>query len=162
MVRATVRWHGRSTGPLAGWSCCPPISGRPDRQRRASLGNHLCSPRRIVRAAAEREVRGAHRVSGGSAMLTLPIHELRARISGPVLTPADDGLAAEISGFDPSVVSRPDITVGAATAADVAVALDFASRHRLQVPLLGSGYVAESDIPAALAAFGHVATGTLT
>jgi hypothetical protein len=39
-------------------------------------------------------------------MLTLPIHELRARISGPVLTPADDGFAAEISGLDPSVVSR--------------------------------------------------------
>ena len=78
-------------------------------------------------------------------MLTLPIHELRARISGPVLTPADDGLAAEISGFDPSVVSRPDITVGAATAADVAMALDFASRHRLQVSLLGSGH---ADLPA--------------
>jgi FAD/FMN-containing dehydrogenase len=78
-------------------------------------------------------------------MLTLPIHELRAGISGPVLTPADDGLAAEISGFDPTVVSRPDITVGAATAADVAMALDFASRHRLQVSMLGSGH---ADLPA--------------
>ncbi len=78
-------------------------------------------------------------------MLALPVHELRAQISGPVSVPGDDGFVAEVSGFDPLVVPRPDVAVGAASADDIAAAVRFARRHGLQISLMGTGH---ADLPA--------------
>ena len=59
--------------------------------------------------------------------------------------PGDDGFVAEVSGFDPLVVPRPDVAVGAASADDIAAAVRFARRHGLQISLMGSGH---ADLPA--------------
>ncbi|RTL67272.1 MAG: FAD-binding oxidoreductase [Pseudonocardiaceae bacterium] len=64
-----------------------------------------------------------------------------ASIAGPVLTPADPGYAAEVSGFNVAIRASPVLAVGATSAEDVAAAVRFAARtgHRVAVQATGHG-----------------------
>ncbi len=70
-------------------------------------------------------------------------NELSGRTSGPVWS-ADDpdphGYAEERSGFDTALDQRPVLVVGAATAADIVVAVRFAGDHDLPVGLQATGH----------------------
>lgn len=65
---------------------------------------------------------------------------LAARVSGPVLTPSDEGFAAEVLGHNLAFTHRPDVAVGAANAADVVEAVRFAAAHSLPVRVLSTGH----------------------
>jgi FAD/FMN-containing dehydrogenase len=61
-------------------------------------------------------------------------------VSGRVLRPGDDGYDEERSGFQRAVAHRPDVIVGATTAADVRAAVEYASAHDLPVAVQGTGH----------------------
>ncbi|WP_196073280.1 FAD-binding oxidoreductase [Nakamurella alba] len=73
-----------------------------------------------------------------------PVHDprelLRRGVKGPVLTVGDADFADELATFDPLVVHRPDVVVGATDAIDVVAALDWAARHDLRWGVLGAGH----------------------
>jgi hypothetical protein len=68
---------------------------------------------------------------------------LRSAVRGPVLTAGDPEYAADATGYNLAVVHKPDVIVGATSAADVAAAI---------------GWAAEHDLPVAVQATGHGAT----
>jgi FAD/FMN-containing dehydrogenase len=70
----------------------------------------------------------------------LDLSDLRARISGTVLAPDDEGFAEETSGFNLATLYRPDAAVGVANEADVVEAVRFAAEHRLPVRVLATGH----------------------
>jgi hypothetical protein len=69
-----------------------------------------------------------------------PIEELRARVSGPVLRPADPGFAEETSGFNLANSYAPAVAVGVTNEADVVEAVRFAAEHDLPVRVLATGH----------------------
>lgn len=73
-------------------------------------------------------------------------HELRSRITGPVLEATDEGFAAEAAGYNLAVTHTPDVVVGAATAADVAAAVLFARELALPVHVQGTGHGSHAPI----------------
>ncbi|WP_159803486.1 FAD-binding oxidoreductase [Arthrobacter zhaoguopingii] len=68
------------------------------------------------------------------------LNELRALISGPVFARGDDGLTAEVAAYNVLVEHRPDLVVGAASEADVAAAIHFATSHSLPLAILSTGH----------------------
>lgn len=70
----------------------------------------------------------------------LDLDELRARVSGPVLTPADDGFAAEASGFNLATRYEPDAAIGVTNESDVVEVVRFAAKHHLPVRVLATGH----------------------
>ncbi len=68
------------------------------------------------------------------------VEELRGAVSGPVLTPADDGFADEVATFDLALRYRPRIAVGAGSVDDVARVLAVTEDRGLQVAVLGTGH----------------------
>ncbi|MCW0212766.1 MAG: FAD-binding protein [Pseudonocardia sp.] len=66
---------------------------------------------------------------------------------GPALRPGDDGFDAECAGFQTAHPHRPDLAVGAATAADVVTAIRYAGANGLPyaVTATGHGLVAPLD-----------------
>ncbi len=70
----------------------------------------------------------------------LDLDELRARVSGPVLAPGDEGFAEEVSGFNLATRYEPDAAVGVTSEADVVEAVRFAAQHRLPVRVLATGH----------------------
>ncbi|MCU1411628.1 MAG: FAD-binding protein [Rhodoglobus sp.] len=65
---------------------------------------------------------------------------LRSAVSGPVLTPADEGFAAESTGFNLFYAHSPEVVVGATSAADVVAAVNFARDNRMPVRVIATGH----------------------
>lgn len=65
---------------------------------------------------------------------------LRAAVHGPVLTPSDADLAAEVATFNLAVTHRPSVVVGATCADDVVAAVRWAGAHELPVAVQATGH----------------------
>jgi FAD/FMN-containing dehydrogenase len=76
----------------------------------------------------------------------LDIAELKTRISGPVLTLADDGFADECKAWVQTFTHTPDVAVGATSASDVSEAIEFASANTLPVRIQSTGHGSEVRI----------------
>ena len=68
---------------------------------------------------------------------------LRDAVSGVVLTRSDADYASEVTGFNLSVESRPEVVVGVASADDVVAAVRFAAEHGLPVRVQSTGHGAQ-------------------
>lgn len=68
------------------------------------------------------------------------MHELKGRISGVVLEPADPGFAAEVAGFNLAISHTPALVVGAASPEDVVEAVRYAAGHGLPVRVVATGH----------------------
>src|SRR5947209_12983887 len=68
------------------------------------------------------------------------VEDLHRRVHGPVYMSGDDGLAAEVSGFNLAVQHTPAVAVGATCTADVATALSWAAENGLTVAVQASGH----------------------
>ncbi|MFG1992656.1 FAD-binding oxidoreductase [Actinoplanes sp. NPDC048988] len=77
----------------------------------------------------------------------MTIADLRAGVTGPVLTPSDDGYANELHTYNLTVVHTPAVVVGAMNAADVQAAVRYAAALNLPVAVLGAGH--GSSVPSA-------------
>ena len=71
---------------------------------------------------------------------------LRARVSGPVLTPGDDGFADEVASWVQTFIHTPEVAVGAATPDDVVQAVAFASANGLPVRVQATGHGSHAAI----------------
>jgi FAD/FMN-containing dehydrogenase len=65
---------------------------------------------------------------------------LAAEVAGPVLTPHDDGYAAESATWNLALPHRPLVAVGATSAGDVRAAVRFAERHGRPVAVVATGH----------------------
>ncbi|MBD0860821.1 FAD-binding oxidoreductase [Gordonia sp. zg691] len=65
---------------------------------------------------------------------------LLSSVSGPVLTPADEGYAAELAGFNLAAIPAAQVVVGAACAEDVASAIRYARSNGLRVGARATGH----------------------
>ncbi|WP_165067336.1 FAD-binding protein [Marisediminicola senii] len=87
--------------------------------------------------------------SAGSAHVgQLDLTDLRAQVTGVVLTPGDPGFAEEVAAFNLGVVHSPAVVVGAASTSDVAAAVRFAAAHSLPLRVQATGhgaFVAATD-----------------
>jgi FAD binding domain len=70
------------------------------------------------------------------------IESLRAAVAGPVLTPDQDGYAAEVSGFEMVAEHFPAIAVGATDANDVVATVRIAAAAGIPVTVVGLGHAA--------------------
>ena len=68
------------------------------------------------------------------------LDSLARSVDGPVLTPGTPGYDEEVAVFNQSVVHRPALVVGAASADDVSFAVRFANAHGLGVAVLNTGH----------------------
>lgn len=68
------------------------------------------------------------------------VEKLAARVSGAVLAPADAEYDEERTGYQLHAVRRPAVVVGAADAADVRLAIEFAAEQRLAVGVQATGH----------------------
>ncbi|MFE0630557.1 FAD-binding protein [Streptomyces sp. NPDC058864] len=68
------------------------------------------------------------------------VRKLASAVSGPVLTPGDEGYAGECSGANLAVAHHPQVVVGAATEGDVQAAVRFAGERGLPVGVLATGH----------------------
>ncbi|MFK4084629.1 FAD-binding protein [Kribbella sp. NPDC020789] len=71
---------------------------------------------------------------------TGPADQLRAAVSGPVLTASDEGFAAEVAGFKSNVEHRPEVVVGITSAADAAAVVAAANEAGTAVRVLATGH----------------------
>jgi FAD binding domain len=69
-----------------------------------------------------------------------PVAELRARVIGPVTTPADRSYAGTVSPWQLAVAVEPQIAVEAVCAQDVVETVRFARRHGLTVTPQATGH----------------------
>lgn len=65
---------------------------------------------------------------------------LLSAVSGPVLTPADEGYTAELTGFNLAAIPAADVVVGATNAADVAAAVRYACSNGMRVGARATGH----------------------
>jgi hypothetical protein len=65
---------------------------------------------------------------------------LQQRLAGPSFLPDTPGYLDEVAVFNEAVTHRPAVVVGAANASDVGVAVDFASRHGMDIAVLNTGH----------------------
>ena len=65
---------------------------------------------------------------------------LQERLAGPSFDPDTPGYADEVAVFNETVTHRPAAVVGAVNASDVGVAVDFASRHGMDIAVLNTGH----------------------
>ncbi|MFC0505123.1 FAD-binding oxidoreductase [Micromonospora costi] len=65
---------------------------------------------------------------------------LAAEVAGPVSLPGDEAYAAETATWNTSLVQRPAVAVGAASAADVQAAVRFADANGLPVAVVATGH----------------------
>ncbi len=66
--------------------------------------------------------------------------QLRRTVTGPVLTAADEGFAAELAGFKANVEHHPEVVVGIASAADAAAAVAVAGETGAPIRVLATGH----------------------
>ncbi|MBY4573612.1 FAD-linked oxidase [Gordonia paraffinivorans] len=65
---------------------------------------------------------------------------LMSEVSGPVLTPTDEGYATELGGFNLIAAPAADLVVGAASAHDVALAVRYARANGFRVGARATGH----------------------
>ncbi|MFF1876822.1 FAD-binding oxidoreductase [Leifsonia sp. NPDC058230] len=82
----------------------------------------------------------------GSAFESDAVARLRDAVSGTVYLRGDDGLAAEVACFDPTVIHDPEVVVAVATENDVAEAVRFAAENGLPVRVQATGHGSELPI----------------
>src|SRR5690348_6809935 len=82
----------------------------------------------------------------GIELDTDAVARLRDAVSGTVYVRGDEGLAAEVSCFNPAIRHDPDIVVAVASEADVAEAVRFARSAGLPVRVQCTGHGAEAPI----------------
>ncbi|NUU19217.1 FAD-binding oxidoreductase [Cellulomonas humilata] len=73
-------------------------------------------------------------------------HLLTSRVTGPVLTPDQDGFADEIAPHNRAVVHAPDVAVGAASTQDVAETVRWAAEQGVPVHVLATGHGATTPV----------------
>lgn len=78
------------------------------------------------------------------------VARLRDRVHGTVYVRGDEGLAAEVACFNPTVVHDPDVVVAVADEHDVAEAVRFAREQDLPVRVQATGHGAEAPISGGL------------
>jgi FAD/FMN-containing dehydrogenase len=71
---------------------------------------------------------------------SVPIHELRQRISGPVFEPGDDGYDDARRSFNAMIDRRPAAVAQPESAAEVATAVRFAREQSLPIGVRGGGH----------------------
>jgi hypothetical protein len=75
-----------------------------------------------------------------SGDLAAAIQVLIDQVRGPVFTPADEGYDEERAGFQTAARREPEVIIGAAEAADVRAAVEFAGVRGLPVAVQGTGH----------------------
>ncbi|GAA3444905.1 FAD-binding oxidoreductase [Planomonospora venezuelensis] len=85
-----------------------------------------------------------------AALADAELATLREQVSGPVLTPGQDGFEEETAGFNLAVRHRPALVVGATGAEDVAAAVRFAAARSLPVAVQATGHGAVQAADGAL------------
>ncbi|QJY45971.1 FAD-binding oxidoreductase [Pseudonocardia broussonetiae] len=78
--------------------------------------------------------------------MNAPAPTLTDLVTGPVLEGDDPRVAAEVAGFNTAHTPRPALVVGATCAADVAVAVRWATAHGLRVSVQSTGHGLTSDL----------------
>ncbi len=68
------------------------------------------------------------------------IDALATTVAGPVLTAADEGYTAELTGFNLVATPAAQVVVGATTAEDVAAAVRYARSNGLRVGVRATGH----------------------
>src|ERR1043165_5429222 len=76
--------------------------------------------------------------------------DLSSRVAGPVLQPGQPGYDDEVAGFNAAVVHRPELVVGASSAADVVQAVRFARARGWQAGGHATGHGAHLAVQAGL------------
>jgi FAD/FMN-containing dehydrogenase len=76
------------------------------------------------------------------AVTQTAIETLRAAVAGPVLTPDQDGYAAEVTGFEMVIEHAPAIVVGATDADDVVATVRTAAAAGIPITVVGVGHAA--------------------
>jgi FAD/FMN-containing dehydrogenase len=71
------------------------------------------------------------------------LRELGQQLTGPVLTPQDDGYERETAAYNLATTIRPDVVVGAADADDVTAAVTWAAAHHVPVGVQATGHGAD-------------------
>jgi FAD/FMN-containing dehydrogenase len=67
-------------------------------------------------------------------------HPLTSRVSGPVLTPDEEGFSDEVTPHNRAIVHAPDVAVGATSAQDVAEAVRWAAEQGVPFHVLATGH----------------------
>ncbi|GIG21992.1 FAD-linked oxidase [Cellulomonas chitinilytica] len=67
-------------------------------------------------------------------------HALQQHVTGPVLTPSDDGYDDEVASFSTTLGHHPDVVVGATSVQDVVAAVHHARAHGLHVAAHATGH----------------------
>jgi hypothetical protein len=81
--------------------------------------------------------------------------QLRSECIGPVFVVGDDGIDGELAGSNMVIHHDPDVVVGAASEADVALAVRFARRHGLVITVHATGHGAHSSVSGGLVITTH-------
>ncbi|MGC4944456.1 FAD-binding oxidoreductase [Kribbella sp. DT2] len=68
------------------------------------------------------------------------IDQLRAKVSGPVLAPGDDGFADEVAAQNTATVHTPEVAVGIASEQDAAAVVRIAAATGVPVRVLATGH----------------------
>jgi hypothetical protein len=84
----------------------------------------------------------------------IPFAELDGRLTGSLMTPADQDYAATVSPWNLAIEMRPAAVVAARTSQDVAETIRFARRHGCSVGVQATGHGAESSFA------GHILVAT--
>lgn len=93
--------------------------------------------------------------------MTLPsnssasLDELRAAAEGPVFITGDAAIDDELAGANLVIHHHPDVVVGAASEADVALAVRFARRHGLPITVHATGHGAHRSVEGGLVITTH-------
>jgi len=82
--------------------------------------------------------------------MTLPLDDLRSRVSGAVLVPGDPDFLDAVTGFNLSATYAPDAAVAVASEADVVEAVRFANEHSLRVAIQATGHGASGRLDGGL------------
>ena len=73
-------------------------------------------------------------------------HPLAPLVTGPVLTPDEEGFTDEVAPHNRAVVNSPDVVVGATSTADVVAAVRWAAEHRVPLTVLATGHGAITPV----------------
>jgi len=85
-----------------------------------------------------------------STLTPADLSELRSRITGPVLTPQEDGFAELVFGIQLAIIYAPDAAIGVSSEDDVVQAVRFALDHGLRVHVQATGHGAAGTIDGGL------------
>ncbi|WP_223693417.1 FAD-binding oxidoreductase [Leifsonia poae] len=76
----------------------------------------------------------------GTALATDTVAQLRETVTGTVHLRGEEGLAAEVECFNPTILHDPDLVVAARSEGDIAAAVRFARENDLRVRVHATGH----------------------